>query len=173
MSPRSVTFAVPAALCALALTAAIAPAAGVDSARVERVVPGVSIHGVQIGMSAAQVRRLLPRRPDRSYTRRHPILTRTLTWTWGKLSVVFDGTKAGRRVISVTTRSGKERTARGVGVGSTEEKVRQQVAGVRCRTELGYRRCVVGTEVRGQIITDFAISKKGRVTRVSLTRVLD
>jgi hypothetical protein len=58
-------------------------------------------------------------------------------------------------------------------VGSSEAAVRAGVPGVRCLTEFGYRHCYLGRRARGQLITDFSLSTKGRVTKVLLTRVLD
>ena len=72
-----------------------------------------SIRGVQLGMDPARVRELLDRAPDSSRTDPHPILERTKTWTFGALRVVFDGVKAGARVISVSTTSKRDRTNRG------------------------------------------------------------
>ena len=132
-----------------------------------------SIRGVQLGMDPARVRELLDRAPDSSRTDPHPIVERTKTWTFGALKVVFDGTKAGARVISVSTTSRVDRTPRGVGVGSKEMTVRRRVAGVDCRTEYGYRRCSIGKQVAGEPVTDFSISSKGRVWRIALSRVLD
>lgn len=156
-------------LVVVAAAASPAAAAPVDAARV---VPQRSIRGVTIGMGSDQVRRIQRRRPDRSYTRLHPVLKRTLHWVYGRMTVVFDGTKAGRRVVTVTTTSRRDRTASGIRVGSTEAAVKRRVAGVVCRTDLGYRRCVLGIEKAGRIITDFLISTKGRVARISLSRVL-
>ncbi len=154
------------------IAVAAAPPAAAAPADAVGVVPQLSIRGVKIGMGSDEVRRTQRRGPDRSYSRLHPVLKRTLHWVYGRMTVVFDGTKAGRRVFTVTTTSRKDRTASGVRVGSTEAAVKRGVAGIVCRTELGYRRCVLGTEKAGRIITDFLISRQGRVARISLSRVL-
>ena len=137
------------------------------------VIPQMSIRGIQLGMGPERVLELMERRPDKSTTQAHPIVERTKTVTWGGLRVVYDGVKAGARVISISSTSKRDRTTRGVGVGSSEDTVRRRVAGVACRTEYGYRRCSIGKPLAGNAVTDFAISRKGRVSRISLSRVLD
>lgn len=141
--------------------------------KIPPVVVQKSIRGVQLGMDTVRVREVLGRKPSKSRTSPHPIVERTRTWSFGRLRVVFDGTKSGARVISVNTTSRKDRTSRGVGVGTREPLVRKRVRGVSCRTEYGYRRCSIGKAKPGEAVTDFAISRKGRVWRVTLSRVLD
>lgn len=157
-----------AAAAALALAPAPAPVA-----QQERIVPQVSIRGIQVGMTGAEVRRAAGRAPDRKSVRSHPVLGRTAVWRFGKLTVTFDGTRSSSEVASVVTTSRSDRTTRGVGVGASEAAVRAGVPGARCLTEFGYRHCYVGRRARGQVITDFSISTKGRVTKVLLARVID
>jgi hypothetical protein len=87
----------------------------------------------------------------------------------GGLTVFFQGNM---RVTSVSTTGLGDRTARGIGVGSSEAAVKQRVAGVRCTTEAGFRHCQVGQSVPGHRVTDFAI-RNGRVTRVTVGFVID
>lgn len=159
---------------ALALVAVLALSAAAVAAapRPMRIVPQVSIRGIGVGMTGAQVRHAAGR-PDAEAVRNHPVLGRTKVWRYGRATVTFDGTRSSSEVVSVTTTSRSDRTAKGVGVGSTEAAVRAGVAGVRCVTELGYRHCVVGRQVAGQLVTDFSIGRSGRVTRVLLGRVID
>lgn len=167
--------------CSIALVATLvvllvvpyAGAAPAADAGIPPVIPQTSIRAIQLGMGPERVLELLGRRPDTTSTEAHPIVERTKTVTWGGLRIVYDGVKSGARVISVSTTSRRDRTVRGVGVGSTEDTVRRRVAGVSCRTEYGYRRCSIGKPLAGNAVTDFAISRKGRVTRISLSRVLD
>ena len=173
---------------AAAPTAGVTPAAGAAPSAVvapnvmaptggDRPAPSLivqrSIRGVQLGMDPSRVREVLDRAPDSSRTDPHPILERTKTWTFGALRVVFDGVKAGARVISVSTTSKSDRTSRGVGVGSSEPTVRKRVKGADCHVEYGYRGCWVGKEVAGEAVTYFSISSKGKVWRISLARVID
>jgi hypothetical protein len=87
----------------------------------------------------------------------------------GGITVLFQGR---RRVSLVTTTGRGDRTARGVGVGSTEAAVRARVRGVRCETISGGRSCHTGRFTAGEIITDFVI-RGGTVRRASVGRVID
>lgn len=170
--PGRYTIALVAAVVAL-LAASPAGAAPSSDPGPPPVIPQTSIRGIQLGMSPDRVLELMGRKPDTTTTQAHPIVERTKTVTWGRLRVVYDGVKPGARVITVSTTSRIDRTLRGVGVGSREDTVRRRVAGVSCQTEYGYRRCSIGKPLAGGTVTDFAISRKGRVTRITLSRVLD
>ena len=94
----------------------------------------------------------------------------------GFVELVYPGlrvTLQGKRTVSgVSTTRRSERTARGVGVGSTEARVRARVAGVHCRSESGFRHCFVGRFLPGRRVTDFRI-RGGRVRSVTVGFVLD
>jgi hypothetical protein len=87
----------------------------------------------------------------------------------GGIRVLFQG---GTEVTSVSTTGLGDRTARGVGVRSTERAVRRKVPGVKCETTGGFRSCHTGDFLPGKRITDFAIRHK-RVTRVTVGIVID
>jgi len=86
----------------------------------------------------------------------------------GGLRVIF---LSGRVTLAGTTGLG-DRTIRGVGVGSTEQRVRDRVPGVTCETFEGTRICSRGAEQPGDRGTFFFI-RQGRVTRVDVVRVID
>jgi hypothetical protein len=93
-----------------------------------------------------------------------------LRWEYrGGIHVLFQGRT---RVSAVATTGRGDRTARGVGVGSTEAAVKRRVRGVRCETFAGTRSCHTGRFTAGEILTDFLI-RDGRVWRVSVGRVID
>ena len=84
------------------------------------------------------------------------------------LRVFFQGNE---RATAVETRGRRERTARGVGVGSTGAQVRRLVRGVRCE---GGRdgHCFVGSFRPGRRVTDFFL-RGGRVARIVVGVVID
>jgi hypothetical protein len=83
------------------------------------------------------------------------------------LSATADGT-----VFRVTTTDPRQKTASGVGVGSSERAVRRGVQGIRCRGPRTLRSCVVGRELAGRRVTQFTLSRD-RVRRITLGFVID
>ena len=87
--------------------------------------------------------------------------------------MTFRGTSATAPVVNLTTTSRNERTSGGIGVGSSEKQLTTKLVGERCVTELGYRHCYLGKWLPRFVVTDFSISKSGRVTQVTLGLVID
>ncbi len=75
-------------------------------------------------------------------------------------------------VTAISITGGTDRTATGVGIGSTEKAVEEGVSGVKCQTIAGTRFCHVGALRPGKRVTDFWVHN-GRVRRVSVGIVLD
>jgi hypothetical protein len=153
-------------VAALLAALALPPAAGAV------IVPQESIKGVSLGMTVEQVREALGR-PDRFRTVRNEVVGRVREWRYGLTRITFDGTAPDAKVLSVDTRSRAERTKQGVGVGSRRATVRSRVPGIRCLVEFEYDHCFLGRWRAGEIVTDFAIGSRGRVTRVVLGRIVD
>jgi hypothetical protein len=131
------------------------------------IVPQRSIAGVRLQMTKAQVRATLG--APRSAVHGSNEFGSFTIFRYRGLRVTFQGN---RRVTDVFTTRPAEQTARGVGVGSTESQVKAKVAGVRCRTESGFRHCFVGRFLPGRRVTDFRI-KSGRVSSVHVGFVID
>ena len=150
----------PAAACIFVVFAVAAVASAA-------IVPQRGIAGVRLEMTKAQVRAVLGA-PRRAVHGSNEFGSFTV-YRYRGLRITFQGN---RRVTDVFTTRPGERTARGVGVGSTEAQVRARVAGVRCRAESGFRHCFVGRFLPGRRVTDFRI-KHGHVTSVDVGFVVD
>jgi hypothetical protein len=147
-------------LCVAAALAIAAPAGAV-------IVVQSGIAGVELQMTKAQVRATLGR-PQHVRTGTNEFGTfRELVYR--RVTVTF---QSGPKVTAVRTTSSRERTARGVGVGSTSAEVKARVHGVRCRNEAGFKHCFVGKFLPGRVVTDFRFHN-GRVSSVSVGFVID
>jgi hypothetical protein len=126
------------------------------------------IAGARIGNTRGEVRAALGT-PTRVRTGTNDFGPFTEYRYRGGIRVLFQG---GTSVSSVSTTGLGDRTARGVGVRSTERAVRRKVPGVTCQTTGGFRSCHTGDFLPGKRVTDFAI-RNGRVTRVTVGIVID
>jgi hypothetical protein len=126
------------------------------------------IAGARIGNTRAEVRAALGT-PKRVRTGTNDFGPFTEYRYRGGIRVLFQG---GTSVSSVSTTGLGDRTARGIGVRSTERAVRRKVPGVTCQTTGGFRSCHTGDFLPGKRVTDFAI-RNGRVTRVTVGIVID
>ena len=130
------------------------------------IVPQRGIAGVALGMTPAQVRAELG--TPSSVRRGRNIFGPWTRYRYRRLTIFFQGS---RSVTSISTTRRTERTARGVGVGSTERQLRARVR-VRCQTFFGARHCYVGSYRPGTRVTDFIV-KRGRVVQVVVGIVID
>jgi hypothetical protein len=153
-------FAAPLAALLAALTL---PAAASALVQVDQ-----GIGGARLGNTRAEVRSALgpPRRVIKGTNDFGPFVSLRYH---GRLTVNFQGR---RKVSSVSTTGLGDRTAAGVGIGSTEKAVKRGVPGVRCGKIAGTRSCHTGRFRAGRIVTDFVI-KNGRVARITVGKVLD
>jgi hypothetical protein len=87
-----------------------------------------------------------------------------------KVTVTFQGNQ---HVTGISTKGRTERTARGVGVGSTENDVQSKVTHSRCDTIAAVRTCHVGRFEPGRRVTVFLMSKRGHVSTVTVGFVVD
>ena len=79
---------------------------------------------------------------------------------------VWVGFRLGHAVEITTTRA-TEKTASGIGVGSTESAIRRVYPSVVCAPSGGFRRCRLGTGKPGTRATDFMLGH-GLVLQVTV-----
>jgi hypothetical protein len=143
----------------LVLLAAAAFAAGAGAT----IVVERSIAGVSIALSQKKVRAILGKPAKVIHARNE--FGPYVEYRYRGLVLDFQG---GNPLSNISTIRRSERTAKGIGVGSTRRLVRQKVRGVRCEQTI----CTVGKLLPGRIVTTFYL-RKGIVRRVSIGRVLD
>ena len=155
----------PFALAAIASLAVAAPAGA-------RIVPQQGMIGVKLQMSG---RDIVSQKgvPDEARTVKHPVMGTVSEYRYGKTKILFDGVGLAAHAMSFTTRDRKERTIRGIGIGSTKAQVKAKVAHAKCENELGVRHCYVGKFEAGERVTDFFLTKKNRVSSVTVGFVID
>jgi hypothetical protein len=149
--------------CAAALAALALPAAAPALVQIDK-----GIAGARLDSTIAQVHAALGR-PARVASGGNDFGRFRQETYKGGIVVFYQGA---RRVSSVVTTGLGDRTAKGIGVGSTEAAVRANVAGVRCETVVGTRSCHTGRFTAGRRVTDFFI-RRGRVARVTVGFVID
>ncbi|HEY5160468.1 MAG TPA: hypothetical protein VII83_05275 [Gaiellaceae bacterium] len=151
----------------LVLGALVLAALILSSAASAAIVPQSSIAGIKLGMSESAVKAKLGA----------PLRVRSGSnlfghWrrlVYGRVTVSFQN---GNKATSLTTKSSLEKTANGVGVGSTLAQLRVGLRGEQCKREFGVHHCWIGRWEPGRAITDFRL-KNSRVTQVALAYVLD
>lgn len=134
--------------------------------------PGRSIAGIELGMSAEEVRKPLGAPKDAKPSELHPGWTQWVFADVG-LRVTLDETAT---VWDVRTVSSKHRTPGGVGVGSTEEQLRRALPSIECRSAgapgTGPERVCVDTRDHSAPFTSFRLSDGETVSQVVVARGL-
>jgi hypothetical protein len=121
-------------------------------------------------MSAAGVRHVLGA-PKSTRSVKDEIQGTIRVMDYGKTKVSLSATADGT-VFNITTTDRRQKTASGVGVGSSEAAVRRTVRGVSCTGPRTLRSCVVGRELAGRRVTRFVLTAD-RVRRITLGFVID
>ena len=153
------------------LTATIASAVVAAPAHAV-IVPQKSIRGIRLGVNQNGVRAAAGK-PDKVRTIDNEIMGKVTEWTYGKTKVLFNGRTSSAKVINLFTTSASERTAGGIGVGSTRAQVLAKIKGAKCENDSGFRHCFVGKFLPGRTVTDFRLSKTNEVTSVDIGIVID
>lgn len=120
-------------LVAAALAAILATAAAAAPEEGKRVRHGLGIGRVELGMTYAQVRRILggPQTVDKRERLRDGRRYLQFSWDFGWWTVGFMGRPGKLRVALVQTLNVRQRTVEGLGIGARESKVRNTLR-VRC-----------------------------------------
>ena len=146
--------------------------AGLTASASATIVPQEGMLGIKLRQTVSPVRETLGP-PDSIVFVDNEIIGRQRVYRYGRTTVSFDGAARDARVIGISTKSRRERTANDVGVGSTRRTVARKVRGVTCKVEFGVDHCYVGSFRAGRRVTDFLIGRRGRVTRVVVGIVID
>ena len=151
-----------AAVC-VALGAGLVPAAGAHA----EIVSQKSIAGVALGASEIEVREAVGN-PDRMVDGENSAGPYT-EFRYAKMSVFFQDDVGD--ATAVRTTDPKEKTAKGIGVGSSASAVKKKVGGAKCKLRGRKGTCTVGRNRRGRPRTIFTV-RRGKVTAVELEQVL-
>jgi hypothetical protein len=113
------------AVLPLVVALLLASAAGAAPERDALIRPGVGIGEVRLGMTGAQVRRVLGRHKLVNERRQlgFGVEYLELDWGWGRWTVGFQGRRGERRVVKVATTLRRERTRHRLGPGSTTRDI--------------------------------------------------
>ncbi len=119
--------------------------------------------GVSIGMSQKKVRSVLGRPTEVIHGLN--AVGAFVEYRYPRVTVDFQGSGP---LSNVSTARRRDRTAKGVGVGSTQKQVHQKVRGASCNDTL----CSVGKRLPGRIVTTFYL-RQGIVILVAVGRLVD
>jgi UDP-N-acetylenolpyruvoylglucosamine reductase len=132
------------------------------------IVPQHGMGGVRVGDTFAKVRSVAGA-PVRIVRGRVSEFGPYTEYRYRGFTVRFQGN---RRVTSISTRATLQRTRSGVGVGTTEARLRRAIPAVRCQSFQGFRYCVLGVEEPGRRVTNFSITR-GKVSAIVIGIVID
>lgn len=153
-------------VAALAAASACALASATPAGAVIQVQRGIS--GITLGMSQARVKEGLgaSTKIKKGNNAFGPFTEFRYA---GGIIVSFQGNA---KVTNVAITGHTDRTASGIGVGSTEKAVKSSIKGVKCETSSGITVCHLGKLQAGKTVTSFHI-RNGHVFRVSIGLVID
>jgi hypothetical protein len=131
LARRALRSSVPIALCSAVVAATAASAAPQRDALVR---PGVGIGRVAIGMTQAEVKRILGQhsRVNRRYKLGFGRSYVEHDWDYGRWTVGYEGRPGQLKVVRVATLQDTQRTPRRIGVGSRPREVVAAYPAVRC-----------------------------------------
>ncbi|HEY8582028.1 MAG TPA: hypothetical protein VIL49_03745, partial [Capillimicrobium sp.] len=133
------------ALCTVATAGMAAAPAGAASVKIGR-----SIAGIRPGMSVAEVKQRLGRPASDGRVSGSRVLA------WPRRGIAVSTYRQTSDVFTITTQSRRDRTAEGIGVGSSRGELRRAYPRARCTRYA----CTIGSFPRRR--TSFAFSRDGR-----------
>jgi hypothetical protein len=143
------------------------------------IVPGKGMAGAHLGQCIEEVVSVLGE-PDRTFGKTEPTGEFVETYTCKKLGLkvrFFRGPGECLEAGEFFTAASKERTAEGVGKGTTRRTLKRKLKHVKCETfhqgERTIRSCHIGRFTPSKRITEFRINAKGRVGTISVRYVSD
>jgi hypothetical protein len=148
-------------LATVAVVLVIAPAAQA------KIVVQESIAGVKLGMTAAQVRKVLGPPRSVSYPK-DEIQGSFKFYDYGATEVSLTRGE-GSKVFNISTTSKTQRTSTGLGVGSTRAAVKRAFPRADCMALM----CAIGAIEPGKRVTSFYLSSRGKVNLIALGIVID
>ncbi len=155
---------------AAAVALALVPVASAATPDPNLIRLGRGMAGISLADTQAEVKAVLGQ-PAKTRTGSNDFGTYTELRYKGKLRVTFQGNE---NVSAISTAGEGQQTKQGIHVGSSETRLRQKIAGLKCETVGGRRSCTRGKLLAGRRVTVFFINAStGRVTRITVAFVID
>lgn len=129
--------------------------------------------GIELEMTVAEVL-AAKGEADAEHVYPNEIFGESLELRYGKTKVLFAGSGERATAFNVRTTSRGQRTADGLGVGSTEKQVLESLPRAECSDRHGYHYCAIGRLEVGKRYTSFVFSNAtNRVKWVNLAIIVD
>jgi hypothetical protein len=143
------------------------------------IVPGKGMAGAHLGQCIEDVVAQLGA-PDKTFGKTEPTGEFVETYTYDKLAIkirFYHGPGECLEAGEYFTAASKERTAEGVGKGTTRRTLKKKLKHVKCETFRQGRRkirsCHIGKFTPTKRVTEFRMTAKGRVGTISVRYVSD
>ena len=143
------------------------------------IVPGKGMAGVKLGQCIEDVVAVIGE-PDRTFGKTEPTGEFVESYKYEKLGIIirfYHGPGECLVTGEFFTATRKERTAEGVGKGTTRRTLKKKLKHVKCETfrqsKRKIRSCHIGKFTPSKRVTEFRMTAKGRVGTISVRVVSD
>jgi hypothetical protein len=143
------------------------------------IVPGKGMAGVKLGQCIEDVVAVIGE-PDRTFGKTEPTGEFVESYKYDKLGIIirfYHGPGECLVAGEFFTAASKERTAEGVGKGTTRRTLKKKLEHVKCETfrqgKRKIRSCHIGKFTPSKRVTEFRMTAKGRVGTISVRVVSD